>query len=157
MESSEKMCRMPGALCPSFTYAFPHSEKGCAPVDDATKKVVGIVGDDPLTSRVLGMLLEGAGYEVRALQASAVLEHPSASLSGVDLVLFMPLLSDERNYELLDAMKGTPQTALVPVLRLSTEPKAERTTSVLPWPWSTEALVGAIEQALHAPGVDEAP
>jgi hypothetical protein len=28
----------------------------------------------------------------------------------------------------------------------------ERTDSVLPWPWSTEALVRAIEQALHPTG-----
>jgi hypothetical protein len=125
-------------------------------VGGATKRVVGIVGDDPLTSRILGMLLEGAGYEVRAVEAAAVLEDPSASLAGVDLVLLTPLLGGKPKDELLGAMKGTPQTALVPVLRLSTEPKAKRTGSVLPWPWSTEALVGAIEQALHAPG-DEAP
>jgi CheY-like chemotaxis protein len=126
-------------------------------VDGATKKVVGIVGDDPLTSRVLGTLLEGAGYEVRAVEAAAVLENPGASLSGVDLVRCTPLLGVERREELLGAMKGNPQTAAIPVLRLSTEPKAERTDLVLPWPWSTEALVGAIEQALHAPGDDQAP
>jgi CheY-like chemotaxis protein len=126
-------------------------------VGGATNKVVGIVGDDPLTSRVLGMLLEGAGYEVRAVEAAAVLETPSASLSGVDLVLCTPLLGGKHQEELMGAMEGTPETAPVPVLRLSTEPKAERTDSVLPWPWSTEALVGAIEQALHAPGEDEAP
>jgi CheY-like chemotaxis protein len=126
-------------------------------VGDATKNVVGIVGDDPLTSRVLGLLLEGAGYEVRAMEAAAVLENPSASLAGVDLVLCPPPLGGEHKEELLGAMKGTPQTALVPVLRLSTEPTAKRTDSVLPWPWSTEALVGAIEQALHAPDVDQAP
>jgi hypothetical protein len=32
----------------------------------------------------------------------------------------------------------------------------ERSDSVLPWPWSTEALVLAIEQAVHAPGGEEA-
>jgi len=121
-------------------------------VDGDTKRVVGILGDDPLTSRVLGMLLEGAGYEVHALEAAALLEHPSESLSGVDLVLCTPLLGAEHKEKLLGVMKGTPETALVPVLRLSTEPKAERTDSVLPWPWSTEALALAIEQALHAPG-----
>jgi CheY-like chemotaxis protein len=126
-------------------------------VDGATKKVVGIVGDDPLTSRVLGMLLEGAGYEVRAMEAAAVLEYPSAALEGVDLVLLTPLIGGAHKEKLLGAMKDNPETALVPVLRLSTEPKAERTDSVLPWPWSTEALVLAIEQALHAPGDDEAP
>ena len=123
----------------------------------ATKRVVGIIGDDPLTSRVLGMLLEGVGYEVRAVEAAAVVEDPPASLAGVDLVLCTPLLGGEHKEDLLGAMRGTPETALVPVLRLSTEPIAERTDSVLPWPWSTEALVRAIAQALYAPGDDEAP
>jgi hypothetical protein len=51
-------------------------------VGGAAKKVVGIVGDDPLTCRILGILLEGAGSEVRAVEAAAVLEDPSASLGG---------------------------------------------------------------------------
>jgi hypothetical protein len=150
---------MPRVLSPSLAYAFPHSEKGCAQVDDATPKVVGILGEDPLTSRILGMLLEGAGYEVRALEAATVLEAPSASLAGVDLVLFMPLLSDERKGELVGLMKGGSDIAAVPVLQLSTEPKAqsdERTDSVLPWPWSTEALVREIEQVVLASGGGEA-
>jgi CheY-like chemotaxis protein len=126
-------------------------------VDGTTKRVIGIVGDDPLTSRVLGVLLEGDGYEVRNMEAAAVLENPSASLGGVDLVLCPPPLGGQHEEELLGAMKGTPETALVPVLRLSTEPKVKRTDSVLPWPWSTEALVQAIEQALRPPGDDEAP
>jgi DNA-binding response OmpR family regulator len=124
-------------------------------VDYPARKVVGILGDDPLTSRILGLLLEEAGYEARVLE-EASLEDPSASLSGVDLVLCTPLLGGKQK-ELLSAIKGTPQTAAIPVLRLSTEPKAEQTDSVLPWPWSTEALVGAIEQALLAPGDDPAP
>ena len=124
-------------------------------MDDATPKVVGILGDDPLTSRVLGLLLEGAGYETRALEAAAVFEDPSASLAGVDLVLFMPLLGDERKDELLDLMKGGSEIAAIPVLHLSTKLKAERTDSVLPWPWSTQALVRAIERAVHARGGGE--
>jgi hypothetical protein len=126
------------------------------PVDGATPKVVGILGDDPLTSRILGLLLEGAGYEVRALEADAVFEDPSASLAGVDLVLFMPLPGDEREDELLDVMKGGSEIAATPVLHLSTKLQAERTDSVLPWPWSTEALVRAIEQAVLASGGGEA-
>jgi hypothetical protein len=125
-------------------------------VDDATPKVVGILGDDPLTSRILGLLLEGAGYEAHALAAAAVIEDPSASLAGVDLGLFMPLLGDERKDELLDLMKGGSEIAATPVLHLSTKLQAERTDSVLPWPWSTEALVRAIEQAMLASGGGEA-
>jgi hypothetical protein len=127
-------------------------------VDGATT-VVGIIGDDPLVSRILGMLLEGAGYEARPVDRSAALEDPSVALAGVDLVLFLPLLGDERKGELLGVVKGEQATADLPVLSLSTDPKAqldERSDFVLPWPWSTQALVLAIEQAVHAPGGEEA-
>ena len=123
-------------------------------MDGATKEVVGILGDDPLTSRALGLLLEGAGYEVRVLDEDAVLEHPSVSLAGVDLVLCTPLLGEQRKDELLGAIKGSPETAAVPVLYLSTNVN-ERTDSVLPWPWSTETLVRAIERALNSTGGGE--
>ena len=75
-------------------------------------------------------------------------------LAGVDLVLFMPLLGDERKGELVGIMKRDQASEAVPILNLSTEPKAqsdERKDSVLPWPWSTQALVRAIERAVHAP------
>jgi FixJ family two-component response regulator len=120
----------------------------------ATSEVVGILGDDPLVSRIVGMLLEGSGYEVRVLQEDAVLANPSASLAGVGLVLCMPVQDEQLEEDLLDAMKGSPETAAVPVLRLSTD-MHERTDSVLPWPWSTDALVRAIERALHPTGGSE--
>jgi FixJ family two-component response regulator len=127
-------------------------------VDGATTTVVGIIGDDPLVSRILGLLLEGAGYEASPLEEAAVLEDPSTALAGVDLVLFMPLLGDERKGELLGVMKGDQATAAVPLISLSTDMKAEldeRTDSVFPWPWSTQALVRAIERAVHARGGGE--
>jgi hypothetical protein len=145
---------MPGAPASFFAYDFPILRGRGAPLDDATKEVVGILGDDPLTSRALGLLLEGAGYEVRVLDEDAVLEHPSVSLAGVDLVLCTPLLGEQRKDELLGASKGSPETAAVPVLYLSTKVN-ERTDSVLPWPWSTEALVRAIERVLHPTGGGE--
>ena len=120
--------------------------------------MVGIIGDDPLVSQILGLLLEGAGYEASPLEEAAVLEDPSTALAGVDLVLFMPLLGDERKGELLGVVKSAPTTADVPILNLSTDMKAEldeRTDSVLPWPWSTQALVRAIERAVHARGGGE--
>ena len=141
---------MPYALC----FSRPR-RKGVASVDDTTTTLVGIIGDDPLISQILGLLLEGAGYEASSLEEAAVLEDPSTALAGVDLVLFMPLLGDARKGELLGVIKGDQATAAVPILNLSTELKAEldeRTDSVVPWPWSTQALVRAIERAVHAPG-----
>ena len=129
-------------------------------MEGATTTVVGIIGDDPLICRILGLLLEGAGYETRTLDEAAVLEDPSVALAGVDLVLFLPLLGEERKGELLGVVKGDPATADLPSLSLSTDMKAqldERSDSVLPWPWSTEALVRAIEQAAHARGGGEEP
>ena len=144
---------MPYTLC----FSRPR-RKRVASVDDTTTTAVGIIGDDPLISQILGLLLEGAGYEASPLEEAAVLEDPSTALAGVDLVLFMPLLGDERKGELLGVMKGDQATADVPVISLSTELKAEldeRTDSVLPWPWSTQALVRAIERAVHARGGGE--
>jgi hypothetical protein len=144
---------MPYTLC----FSRPRRKRG-ASVDGATTTVVGIIGDDPLVSQILGLLLEGAGYEASPLEEAAVLEDPSTALAGVDLVLFMPLLGDERKGELLGVVKSAPTTADVPILNLSTDMKAEldeRTDSVLPWPWSTQALVRAIERAVHARGGGE--
>jgi hypothetical protein len=119
------------------------------PVGDAetTTVAVGVLGEDPLTCRILGLLLAGAGYEVRTLDASAVLDAPSAALAGVDLVLLVPGLADERKVALVGAIEGVPATAAVPVLGLSSVLKAdpdERAGPVLPWPWTVEALVGAV-------------
>ncbi len=127
----------------------------------ATTVVVGVLGEDPLTCRILGLLLAGAGYEARTADGTAVLKDPGAALAGVDLVLLVPGLGDERKGELVGAIEGDPATAAVPVLGLSAalrEEPGERAGSVLPWPWTVEALVGAIERAVlgPAPGVREA-
>jgi len=120
-----------------------------------TAVAVGVLGEDPLTCRILGLLLAGAGYGARTLEGTAVSENPGAALAGVDLVLLAPGLDDERRGELVGAIEGDPATAAVPVLGLSSILKADpdgRTDSVLPWPWTVEALVGAIERAVPALG-----
>ena len=123
---------------------------------ETTKVAVGVLGGDPLTARILGLLLVGAGYETRALDAGAVLGDPGAPLAGVDLVLLVPGLGGEREGELVGAIEGDPATAAVPVLGLSLVLKAdldERTAPGLPWPWTLEALVEAIERALLVPAL----
>jgi hypothetical protein len=123
-----------------------------------TAVAVGILGGDPLTCRILGLLLAGAGYEARALDAIAVSDDPGAALAGVDLVLLAPGLGDERKGELVGAIEGDPATAAVPVLGLSSVLKADSDEwpgSVLPWPWTVEALVGAIERAVLVPALGD--
>ena len=74
-------------------------------------------------------------------------------MAGVDLVLLVPGLGDERKGALVGAMRGGPAAA-VPVLGLSSVLKAnpgERDDSLLPWPWTAEALVGAVERAVLVP------
>ena len=130
------------------------------PVDGAKTAAVtvGVLGEDSLTCRILGLLLAGAGYETRDLDVAAVSEDPSAALAGVDLVLLVPGLGDERKGELVGAIEGDPATAAVPVLGLSSVLKAdldERPDSGLPWPWTVEALVGAIERAVLVPALGD--
>ena len=124
------------------------------PVDGAaTTVVVGVLGEDPLTCRILGLLLAGAGYEARTPDGTAVLKDPGAALAGVDLVLLVPGLDDERKGALVGAIRDGPAAA-VPVLGLSSVLKAdpeERADPGLPWPWTVEALVGAIERAVLGP------
>lgn len=121
-----------------------------------TTSVVGVLGEDPLTCRILGLLLAGARYEARTLDGTAVLEDPSAALAGVDLVLLVPGLGNERKGELVGAIEGDPATAAVPVLGLSSVLEAdpdERTDPGVPWPWTEEALVRAIERAVLVPAL----
>ena len=128
---------------------------------ETTTVAVGVLGEDPLTCRILGLLLAGAGYDAHALDATSVLEDPGAALAGVDLVLLVPGLDNEREGELVGAIGDDPATAAVPVLGLSSVLKAdpdERTAPGLPWPWTVDALVEAIERAVlvPAPAIREA-
>ena len=151
---------MPGARCDYSLRRLcsPGTKKtGGMPVNGAktTVVVVGVLGEDPLTCRILGLSLAGAGYEARTLEGTAVSEDPGAALAGVDLVLLAPGLGDERRGELVSAIRGGSATAAaVPALGLSSILKAdpdEWTESWLPWPWTVEALAGAIERAVLAP------
>ena len=117
---------------------------------DSVGTVVGVLGEDPLTARILGLVLSGAGYETRALDSEAVLDAPGEALAGVDVVLLVPWIGGEAAGGLAGAIGGDPATAAVPVLGLSAvlrEGAEERAGSV-PWPWSVEDLGRAIEGAL---------
>ena len=90
----------------------------------ATAVAVGVLGWDPLTCRILGLLLAGAGYKARTLDATAVSDDPGAALVGVDVVLLVPGLDEEREGELVGAIGGDPATATASVLGLSSALKA---------------------------------
>jgi hypothetical protein len=100
---------------------------------DRPKTTVAIFAEDRLTSQALALLLEGVGYDARILDA------PSASLDGVEVVLLMPSLSDD------DSAKAT-----VPILSLSQiqEGRLGNQTGSVPWPCSMQTLTEAIEAVL---------
>ena len=144
------MCHVPDAPTTFPDYAISLLRKKGRALAKSASTTVGVLGEDPLTSRVLGLVLLGAGYEARALDAGAVLDAPGAALAGVDVVLLVPWIGDEAAGELVSAIEGDPTTAAVPVLGLSAvlrEGPEERAGSV-PWPWSVEDLGRAIEGAL---------
>ncbi len=146
----EKMCHVPDASTTFAAYAISRLRKKGRALAKNVSTTVGVLGEDPLTSRVLGLVLLGAGYEARALDAGAVLDAPGAALAGVDVVLLVPWIGGEAADELVGAVRGDPATAAVPVLGLSAvlrEGPEERAGSV-PWPWSVEDLGRAIEGAL---------
>ena len=105
---------------------------------------VAIFGEDRLTAKALALLLGGVGYDAR------ILDTPSASLDGVEVVLRMPSLSDEREGELLEAIKDDSAKAAVPILSLSKVQEGELgdQTGFVSWPCSMEALAEAIEAVL---------
>ena len=120
---------------------------------DGGATTVGVLGDDPLTCRILGLLLVGAGYGARALDVCAVSEDPGAAFAGVDVVLLVPGLDDERKGDLVAAMEGNPAAAALPVLRLSTLLAAspEEGTGSVAWPWSVGNVAESIERAVIRP------
>jgi hypothetical protein len=111
---------------------------------DRPTTTVAIFGEDRLTSQALALLLEGVGYDAR------ILDTPSASLDGVEVVLLMPSLSDERKGELLEAIMDDSAKAAVPILSLSQvqEGGLGNQTGSVPWPCSMQTLTEAIEAVL---------
>jgi hypothetical protein len=118
------------------------------PSQSSTK--VAILGDDPIINRGLQLLLKGVGYE--PLLSNGSNERASeVVLDGVDVVLLGPALGDDRREAFLSSMKGSPATACIPVLILSTGPKEAFTEDVglVPWPCNIEDMELRIESALR--------
>jgi hypothetical protein len=116
---------------------------------------------DPVVGRLLVLLLEDSGYEVRFLPRLSLTE-PEA-LEGVRLLLLAPTpeLSSERREALLASIKDIQKTAKLIVLELvtlSTERRREAARDesrgeswhLVPWPCRLPELKQWIEAALLA-------
>jgi hypothetical protein len=79
---------------------------------------VAILGSDTLAEDILARLLQKEGYNTRLLGASpaGVVDE---LLEGVDVLLLAPGLNPEVRRAFLEAMRGNPDTAAMPVLPLS--------------------------------------
>jgi len=84
---------------------------------------IAILGGDLLVSRSLERQLQSVGYAAcflnRSLNGSFTNELDEL-LEQVRLVIFTPRMSTERRNAFLNAVRGTPETARMPVLELVT-------------------------------------
>ena len=110
---------------------------------------VAILARDVVAGQALEILLQNAGYSTRFV-IETVSEGLAEALDGVQLLLLGPTLQAGRREDYLHGMRGTPETAKIPVLELITTPDgdgAER-EGYVPWPCRIEDLKGKIEAAL---------
>jgi hypothetical protein len=105
-----------------------------------------------VVGHALCALLEGSGYDTIPLDAypTGVVDE---LLDGSDLLLIVPRLDEGVREAFLGAIgKSAPQRAGMPVISLSTTSAEESTPEErvlsVPWPCTTEDLVGRIEAAL---------
>jgi len=111
---------------------------------------VAILSGNPLVGRVLELLLDSAGYEVRLLEDPEAFEVGDL-LEDVDVVLLGHDLGNNRREDFLRAMTGTLQTATIPVLALAPGPKRALAGEdrLVSWPCRIEDLAREIEASLR--------
>jgi hypothetical protein len=117
-----------------------------------TRATVAIVSGNPLVDRVLELLLEDAGYEVRLLLEELEAFRVEDLLDGVDVLLIGRGLGDDRRGDFLRAVASTLETATIPVLALSPGPKGALAEEdrLVPWPCRIEDLAREIDAAVRA-------
>ncbi len=116
-----------------------------------TTVVVAILGTDALAEDILARLLEREGYHVRHLEAYPT-DPMDERLDGVDVLLLCPGLKDGAREAFLEAMRGTQETAAIPVLPLSSALKLallDELSAGASWSGLFEELVGQIGAALQ--------
>ena len=115
---------------------------------------IAILGADTVVGSALCALLEGSGYRTTPIGS-----YPTGIvdelLDGADLLLLVPRLDEGEREAFLRAMgKSTPQKGEMPVISLSTtavnESVPREGVLSVPWPCTTEDLVGKIEATLVA-------
>jgi hypothetical protein len=115
---------------------------------------------DPLVGRILLLLLEDSGYEVRFLPApsSSSLMEPGV-MRGIQLLVLAPTpqVSTGQREVLLAMLEDTLEAAEMPVLELVTVPDEGRRAAaqggpwqMVPWPCRIKELERRIEAALAA-------
>ena len=116
------------------------------PYQDLT--VVAILGRDRVIGQALELLLRGADYDARFL-GDPVIDKLAELLDGVQILLLGPTLNAERRENLFDGLRSEPETAIIPVLELTTTADVMRNGHRhVMWPCRTEELVQHIKEVL---------
>jgi len=121
-------------------------------VSEKEKTTIALLGTDTVVGNALSLLLQGAGYEIRMVEAPPP-SPPEDLMEGVDLLLISPGLVPRRCEESLAALRGKRERIGVPVLELSSLTVGEgflhdEEVSVVPWPIHVEGLAREIKGAL---------
>ena len=116
-----------------------------------TTTTVAILGTDTLSEDILARLLGREGYTTRIIEASPT-GAADGLLEGVDLLLLTSGLKPDVRAGFLDAMRGNPKTAHVPVLPLSSALNValvDELAGTASWQSLFGELVGQIAGALE--------
>lgn len=112
-----------GVICPEILIdASTHMNARQNPVDPlslAYKGTVLIVDDVPENIGILGELLRGAGYRVKAANSGSAALQYAISTPIPDLILLDVLMPEMDGYEVLKELRSNPLTETVPVIFLT--------------------------------------
>jgi hypothetical protein len=117
---------------------------------------VAILGGDSVVGRALEALLQGLGYDTLLIEESGAAK-PEELLRGIQVLVAAPTADTESRERFLADMRGTPRTAAIPVLTLSTVIKKDRADQpgLVLWPCRMEDLRTEIEAALLTAAAEE--
>lgn len=120
------------------------------PDHDKEPPTIALLGANIVVGHALLLLLRGAGYDVRILDAPTGM--PKELLEVADLLLISPGLTNGRREESLTALGGTRERIGVPVLELSPvikEGLIDDEVRAMQWPINIDGLIREIEGALE--------